>query len=105
MIDHLARLAPLERLGQPEDVAATASFSRRIGRRMDQRPGAARQWRDHLIPPHNPDMVAIVQKPDALPLSAPGGKIEYQSVIPMPPVVTCGVLIFYSGKLPQRNWG
>ena len=51
VIDHLAKLAPLERLGQPEDIAARGRLPRRPRRRLDQRPDAARQWRDHLIPP------------------------------------------------------
>jgi len=50
VIEGLSKLAPLERLGQPQDIADAVALPRRPGRRLDQRPDAARQWRDDLIP-------------------------------------------------------
>ena len=48
VIDRLSKLAPLERLGQPQDIADVGGLPRGPGRSLDQRPDAARQWRDHL---------------------------------------------------------
>jgi NAD(P)-dependent dehydrogenase (short-subunit alcohol dehydrogenase family) len=49
VIDRLSKMAPLERLGQPQDIADAVAFPCGSGRRMDQRPDPARQRRDHLI--------------------------------------------------------
>jgi 3-oxoacyl-[acyl-carrier protein] reductase len=48
LIDELSKMAPLERLGLPQDIADAVAFLTRSGRRLDQRPDPARQWRDHL---------------------------------------------------------
>ena len=48
VIDRLSKLAPLERLGQPRGYRRRGGLPRRPGRRLDQRPDAARQWRDDL---------------------------------------------------------
>lgn len=48
-IDELSKLPPLERLGQPEDIADVVSFLAGLPRRVGQRPGCARQWQVCLM--------------------------------------------------------
>ena len=48
LIERLAKMNPLERLGAPEDIASVVAFLAGPDGGMDQRPGAARQWRHGL---------------------------------------------------------
>jgi NAD(P)-dependent dehydrogenase (short-subunit alcohol dehydrogenase family) len=50
VIDRLAKAAPLERLGPARGHRRRHRLPGRPGRRLGQRPGPARQRRDHLIP-------------------------------------------------------
>jgi 3-oxoacyl-[acyl-carrier protein] reductase len=48
VVDRLAELAPLERLGQPADIAAAVAFPCRSRRCLHQWSNTARERRDHL---------------------------------------------------------
>jgi 3-oxoacyl-[acyl-carrier protein] reductase len=54
VIDHLTKLAPLERLGEPSDIAAAVSFLAGADGSWINGQGAAQQWRDHLQPASAP---------------------------------------------------